>query len=89
LFFDAGKELTYIKADVEGHEIELLEGGIKTISKWKPKIAIATYHCSEHAAWITSYLKRIDSGYRVFTKGIRPENGNPTMLHAWLGWQRV
>ncbi len=83
LFFDAGIEVNFIKADVEGHELELLEGGIRTIEKWKPKIAITTYHSSNHAAWITGFLKKIDERYKVYPRGIVSKSGTPVMLHAW------
>ena len=35
---------TYIKIDAEGAEIDILTGGKKIISEFKPKMKIATYH---------------------------------------------
>ena len=37
-------KIDFIKIDVEGHEIEVLEGAIDTISKNKPTIAIESFH---------------------------------------------
>lgn len=38
------KQLDFIKMDIEGAEIEALEGGIETIEKHQPNFAIASYH---------------------------------------------
>lgn len=41
-----GKNITYIKMDVEGAEMAAIKGGEKTISEKKPKLNIALYHRS-------------------------------------------
>lgn len=38
------EKIDYIKMDVEGAERTILEGGVKTIKKFKPRLAIAIYH---------------------------------------------
>ena len=38
------EKIDYIKMDVEGAERTILEGGVKTIKKFKPHLAIAIYH---------------------------------------------
>jgi FkbM family methyltransferase len=38
------KQLDFIKMDIEGAEIEALEGAIETIKTLKPNFAIASYH---------------------------------------------
>ena len=83
LFFERGIGIDFIKADLEGHEIEVLKGAERTIRENTPKIAITTYHCKEHAEAISRFLSSIDSGYRFRTKGIN-EFGTPFMLHAWV-----
>ncbi|MEI0604859.1 FkbM family methyltransferase [Brachyspira alvinipulli] len=59
-----GKEVTFIKVDIEGMEYDFLEGAKETIKKYKPKIAICIYHypCDLHR--IFEYIKKIDSTYK-------------------------
>jgi FkbM family methyltransferase len=83
LFFEKGKIVNYIKADLEGFEIQMLEGAKNTIMHNKPKIAITTYHNKDHAKQIEKILKEFNPAYNFITKGIEPWSGGPVTLHAW------
>lgn len=83
LFFNKNIPVNYIKADLEGYEMKMLNGARKTIEKYLPKISITTYHKPEHAKEIYDYLKGINNNYLIKTKGIEVNNGVPVMLHAW------
>jgi FkbM family methyltransferase len=39
---------TYIKFDIEGSEPAALEGGRKTIARFRPKLAVCVYHAPDH-----------------------------------------
>lgn len=39
-----GRKATYIKYDVERSGLEALKGSIKTIRRYRPRLAIAVYH---------------------------------------------
>ena len=84
LFYEQGIEITYIKADLEGYDFKALEGARKTIKKYKPKIAVTTYHDPEHADLIKKLLISINPGYKILIKGISQYSGCPIMLHAWI-----
>ena len=84
LFYNQNRPITYLKADLEGYEIKMLEGAKKTITEYLPKIAITTYHDPDHAVLITNYLKEISPNYKIKTKGIEKLTGTPIMLHAWV-----
>ncbi len=75
---------TYIKADIEGYEIKMLEGAKECIRTYGPKIAITTYHVASHAEEITRLLKHINPRYRIRVKGVEERAGAPVMLHAAL-----
>lgn len=48
------RKLDFIKMDIEGAEIEALDGCVKTIENLKPNFAIASYHIVDGAA---TYIK--------------------------------
>ena len=41
------ENVDYIKVDVEGHELDVLQGGVKTIKRCKPLIVIEQNHITE------------------------------------------
>lgn len=51
--------LTFIKMDVEGAEIEALEGGKKSIAKDKPKLFIAAYHRDNDLFLLPELIKKL------------------------------
>ena len=75
--------LNYLKADLEGYEMNALRGAAETILKHKPRIAITTYHRKEDPVEICAWLKRVNPAYRMLLKGLNKMHGNPVMLHAW------
>lgn len=84
LFYRKGIKISYLKADIEGYEMKMLEGAFNTIKTCGPKIAIATYHKPEDAGLITAFLKNINPDYRIKLKGVEGGFGAPVMLHAWM-----
>jgi FkbM family methyltransferase len=62
------KKLNFIKMDIEGAEIEALEGSMETIKKCKPEFAIASYHIINGAPTyiaLEAFFKRIGYPYRT------------------------
>lgn len=84
LFAHNGIEVSYLKADLEGHDLKMLQGARETISRFTPRIAITTYHDPRHAAMMIDYLSSLNRGYRFRTRGIEARTGAPVMLHAWI-----
>ena len=56
---------TYIKFDVEGVEIEAINGSVSTIKNTKPKMAIASYHYPKHIWQIPLLVKEINPSYKL------------------------
>lgn len=75
--------VTYIKADMEGHEFHMLKGAINIIKKYKPKIAITSYHKSNNHNEIISFVKSIVPEYNYYFKGIYHQHNKPIMIHFW------
>ncbi|NJO47079.1 MAG: FkbM family methyltransferase [Oscillatoriales cyanobacterium RM2_1_1] len=75
--------INYLKADLEGYELNLLAGAKEAIWQFRPKIAITTYHQGSHAQDIRQFLQGIHPSYNILVKGIEERQGAPVMLHAW------
>jgi FkbM family methyltransferase len=78
-----GLQCGYIKADLEGHELAVLHGAAETIRRFRPRIAITTYHHPAHAEQIRDLLTSFRPDYRFRVRGVAPRFGCPVMLHAW------
>lgn len=73
---------TYLKADVEGHELAVLRGGSETIRTHRPKVAITTYHREGDYLALTGFLRSLHRGYRFAASGIDALTAEPVLLHA-------
>ena len=52
--------------DIEGAELLALEGAIKTIIKFRPKLAIAIYHSMSDFVAIPYWILNLNLGYEIF-----------------------
>lgn len=84
LFLKQNIKVDYIKADLEGYEVTMLKGAEQTIRKWKPKLAITTYHAKDDYKNTYEFLKKICPEYNIKGIGITDQFGTPIMLHAWV-----
>ena len=62
----AGNEVTYIKMDVEGAELEALKGAENTIRKYRPILGISIYHKQQDLIDIPQYIKSIAPEYKFY-----------------------
>jgi len=49
-------DISTIKVDIEGYELDFLSGAISTLSRHKPHLAISAYHHHSHAQKIAEFL---------------------------------
>lgn len=83
LFYEKNIRVDYLKADIEGEESKMLAGAAKTIAKYRPKLAITTYHVGNNALEIKSQILAMCPDYKIRIKGINTA-GMPVLLHAWM-----
>ena len=67
----AGERPTFIKLDIEGAEIDALEGARGTILNHAPVLAVCVYHRQDHLWRIPLLLRRWRDDYSLF---LRPHN---------------
>ena len=53
----------YIKLDIEGSELDMLNGAVETIKKFKPKMAISSYHKQEDFCTLPQFIKSVRPDY--------------------------
>ena len=78
------KRITYLKADIEGFELEMLKGAEQTIKAYKPKIAITTYHTENNPEEIISLITGFVPEYNYYVKGIYEKTPKPILIHFWI-----
>lgn len=75
---------SFLKADIEGYEYEMLLGAEKGIRKYRPMLAISIYH---NAVNLYSILLLIKSYVPEYRFSVRHHTGGlaDTVLYAWVG----
>ncbi len=59
------ERVDFIKMDIEGAEVEAIEGARETIAKYHPRMAIAAYHQPDDPVSIPAAARAAWSGYRM------------------------
>jgi FkbM family methyltransferase len=77
----SGQSPTFIKADVEGFEIPVLEGARATIMRYRPTLAFSVYHkCSD--IWeIPIWVRNLGCDYKLYFRHHLKDYGE-TVLYA-------
>jgi FkbM family methyltransferase len=82
LFADKSIPVTYLKADIEGFEFQMLLGAEKLIRNNRPKISMTMYHGTNHFVEAREFLLNIHGDYRFHLRGMA-ENGHPVLMQAF------
>lgn len=76
------ENITFIKMDIEGAELEALQGSAGIIKKCRPRMAISLYHKQEDIISIPSYILTLNQGYKFIIRAYCT-NGSETILYAY------
>lgn len=77
-----GKRISLIKMDIEGAEYKALVGARKTISKYKPRLAISIYHKPEDIIELPKLILEMNSEYKLALRHYSL-GASETILYAW------
>lgn len=75
---------TFISMDIEGAEMEALEGAVQLIRENKPDLAISIYHFPDHIWRIPLYLNKLGLGYKFYLRNYTGFTYE-TVLYATIG----
>lgn len=76
-----GEEVTYIKMDVEGAELNSLKGAKNIIKKYRPKLAICVYHKTDDLLTIPDYILSLNPDYKLYLRNYKG-SGVDAVLYA-------
>ena len=63
-----GKNVDFIKLDVEGAELQALQGAQQLIQRSRPVLALSLYHCPQDLWELPLTLSRLCEGYRFYIR---------------------
>lgn len=78
----AGKRVSWIKMDIEGAELQALEGCSELIRRNKPRLSICIYHELEHLYKIPLFIHSLRNDYRLLLRHHSEREGE-TVLYAY------
>lgn len=79
----AGRPATFIKADIEGMELDMLRGAEETIRRHNPKMALSIYHNPAHLFEIAEYVSSLTPGYHMAVRQHSPVFAE-SVLYCWI-----
>ena len=62
------KDVTYIKMDVEGEELKVINGAAETIRSKRPKMLISCYHRTEDLTTLPKAIYNIRRDYKIYMR---------------------
>jgi len=71
----------FIKMDVEGHELKVLEGAHETIQAFKPSLALSAYHRGDDLIKLPKFLLELNPDYKFYLRHCSPGWAD-TVLYA-------
>jgi FkbM family methyltransferase len=77
-----GRPITFLKADVEGMEMDLLRGARTAIREHRPKIAVCVYHHATDIPDIANFIRGLVPEYRFALRHHSPLLME-TVLYCW------
>lgn len=78
----AQRPVTFVKADIEGGELAMLQGARNVLAAQKPKLAISVYHKVTDLVEIVAFVKSVVPEYQVALRH-HASDFSETVLYCW------
>jgi hypothetical protein len=75
-------EVTLIKTDIEGKDLEAIKGAEGIIREQKPVLAISAYHKKEDLVKIPAFIKSVSNDYKLYLRKYPPASFIELVLYA-------
>lgn len=75
--------MSFLKADIESYEYQMLLGAEKGIKKFRPLLAVCIYHNAVDFYSVILLIKKMVPEYH-FAVRHHSENLDETVLYAWI-----
>lgn len=72
--------VSLIKMNIEGAELNALKGAVNTMQKFRPALAISTYHRREDLITLPQFIKNVYKNCKIYLR----MNGTPLVLHGYF-----
>jgi len=76
----------FIKMDVEGHELKVLEGAHETIKTSKPSLALSAYHCGDDFIKLPKLLLELNPDYKFYLRHCSPSWAETVLTQLPTEW---
>ena len=84
---EAGRvsRVDFLKADVEGAELDVVAGAVESIRRFRPRVSLAVYHTPSQAREVREYCEGTFERYRWRYRGLYGWEAEPRpyMLYGW------
>jgi hypothetical protein len=75
-------EIGFIKLDVEGAELNVIEGGRRTLRDVAPGLAVAAYHRDDDLVRLSAAIDALGAGYRQYLDTFSPVEEETVLFAA-------
>lgn len=76
------RQIGFIKLDVEGAELNVIEGGWRTLRELAPRLALAAYHRDDDLGRLSAAIDSLDVGYRQYLDTFSPVEEESVLFAA-------
>ena len=79
----SGDNVTFIKFEIEGSEVDALKGAINTIKRCRPRMGLSVYHRPQDLELIIQFVQELKLNYRMALRAHNPLTPDAIVLYCY------